>query len=495
MKRNPSFIIAVVLVSALALAAGLLLPRLLPAPETAAEQEAAPVPDQVLETGLGDVGIFYTETARDWGTEERRVYELPNGDRFTQVRLTFAEKAPAQEIAVDEFRLPLGSLLRRYDAAEETWRTGNPPQASDLPCGQYYLSFGDFNVMAVGPQVYRPQARQMLEHLPESDGVLRLQPLAEDEGWQVSFSVSVLPGGQAEYFYLTSAADILPLGDPEAMSRWAGYDLTGDNRWCWTGYYYRTPYNYIPSGDNYYHRLSAAYIAVKCAKQEDRACTDLALAMLHVMLDLQNEAGYFPTVAESQWLRDDYGVGAGFYDTRFNSDLVLALLVANEKYDVPEFAQAAAAYGQFYLDLVREHHHTLTAADGTEYWLAWDYYHPDGCLPSHCSLNHQVAEIRTLFRLYDLTEDEEYEELAQQLLGGIFTVGEDWILPDGDLNYAYLPDGSMGMQDYMYLTYNDLFYLRNELDQRYGEHDPVLDRIMSAKLGWMQANGVSGYKE
>ena len=487
-KRLPITFISIIAV--LALACLLFQSGLLPFPGAADEPPAEP--DQVLETGLGEVEVFLSETAYDWGTEERRTYDFPNGDRFCQVRLTFSEDCPRQEVVLDPLPLPLGTMLRRYDPPSSRWLTCNPP-AGELACGQYYFCFAGRNLMAVAPQAYLPRDNQMLEHVPAGDGCLRCLPLEDDQGWQASFCVPTLPGGRAEYFYFISAEDVLPAGDPEAMARWASYDFTGDNRWCYAGYYYRAPYNYVPNGPGYFHRLPAAYIAVKFAKQDEQACRELALAMLHVMLDLQNEQGFFPTAAESQWLRDDFGIGPGFYDTRFNSDLVSALLLMDQKYDVPEFAAAARAYGPFYLDLVERHHHVLAAADGSETWLAWDYYHPDGCLPSHCSLNHQIAELLTLFRLYDLTADPRYEELARRLLGGLFSVGEDWILPDGDLAYAYLPDGSVGMQDYPYLTYNDLLALKRELDRRYGGHDPVLDRIMEAKLSWMQAHGVDDY--
>ncbi|MDO4733519.1 MAG: hypothetical protein Q4B50_08430, partial [Bacillota bacterium] len=128
-------------------------------------------------------------------------------------------------------------------------------------------------------------------------------------------------------------------------------------------------------------------------------------------------------------------------------------------------------------------------------WLIWDYDHHSGCLPNHSSLNHQIAEILVLYHLFDLTGYQGYEELAAKMLRGILAVGEDWILEDQNLAYAYLPDGSMGLQDYPYLTYNDLFDLRQTLDARYGSHDPLLDKLMSAKMHWMQRNGVSGYKE
>ena len=164
------------------------------------------------------------------------------------------------------------------------------------------------------------------------------------------------------------------------------------------------------------------------------------------------------------------------------------------KHNIPEFADAAMRYGQYYESMAKTNHYTVSY-QGQEAWLVWDYTHPKGCRPNHCSLNHQIAEILVLFQLYDRTGYEGYQDLALLLLNGILAIGTDWILDNQDLAYAYLPDGSLGMQDYPYLTYNDLFDLCQTLDLRYGSHDPLLDALMSAKRQWMDQNNVEGYKK
>lgn len=49
----------------------------------------------------------------------------------------------------------------------------------------------------------------------------------------------------------------------DAQAQWSNYQMEGDNRWTDRGYYYTAPYNYIPTGENYFHRIPVSYIPIK----------------------------------------------------------------------------------------------------------------------------------------------------------------------------------------------------------------------------------------
>lgn len=66
-------------------------------------------------------------------------------------------------------------------------------------------------------------------------------------------------------------------------------------------------------------------------------------------------------------------------------------------------------------------------------------------------------------------------------------------MANGDLHYAVFSNGSYGLQDYPYLTYNDLFELQALLKEAGREPSAVLELLMQSKRRWMDANGVSGY--
>lgn len=60
----------------------------------------------------------------------------------------------------------------------------------------------------------------------------------------------------------------------------------------------------------------------------------IGLAMIDLMREQQNEYGFIPSQAGSTWLKTDYGIEPGYYDTRFNTDFWLANINAAENFGV-----------------------------------------------------------------------------------------------------------------------------------------------------------------
>lgn len=442
-------------------------------------------PIRTLESHLGETPVMSDVITGKHVEREIKEYHLANGDRFVQQHITcLTDLSEYHPIAA---MLPFEGegILRYYDDDREQW-TELSMEEGVYPVETYFLDSDGQHMILVPPQAYEQRENQMLESFPRRNGSMELR--RTEDGWLVLFLLTDAPQGTCyESMYLTSDEPLIDWG--EAEERWNKYDFTGDHRWTMDGYYYTTPSTYIPTGANYYHRLVSAYLTVDLSEETGRGADDLALVMLDTMCELQNDLGFFPTHGCSQWLQDDYQIGAGFYDTRFNSDLVQALIREYKESGVTRFRDAALTYGEFYRAMAEEQHYTVEGQG----WLVWDYWDPEGNLPNHCSLNHQLAEILVLLELYDLSGDTEYEALAHTMLKGILSLGYDWIRYDNNLHYAYLADGSMGMEDYPYLTYNDLFLMREALDDRYGTHDPMLDTLMEFKRYWMNYHGVRDY--
>ena len=187
---------------------------------------------------------------------------------------------------------------------------------------------------------------------------------------------------------------------------------------------------------------------------------------------------------------------AGFFDSRFNTDLGLAFIQDYKKFDEVRFMNYALQYGYFFQDFAQKHHYTVNGPWGEEGWLVHDYYHhEENYRPPHCSLNHQLNEIRFLYQLGEITADPSWIALADRLLKGIEITCDSWIKEDKDLHYCYFADGSFGLVDYPYLTYNDLFHLQTWLRKSTGSSNPYLQKLMDAKKIYMDFNGVSGYKK
>lgn len=469
-------------------------------------QEFVDKATDILQTGAGQVLINEDKVLDGELLRERREYAFPDGDVFYQERISLllqtttvdnssAYAEPMAELQQLNALMLTGEtgMLRYYDYDSQAWV--EQPLAEGLyPVRQYFIDTAGGSLILVPPQAYQQRENQTLEYLPLSDGAMQISHTNS------SFNIAVYmpeanPHLQYEYMYLLSGKQLIDWENAVSRDYWQGYLFDLDNRWCWSGYYYTAPANYIPSGDNYYHRLPAAYIVSNMAYYDNRAAKSLCLTMLDIMLDLQNEKGYFPTYAGSEWLLEDYQIGPGFYDTRFNSDLVQALDITARKYQVPRFVESIIRYGEFYLPMAIDNHYTLTDDMGGQGWLVYDYWHPEQMLPNLTSLNHQAAEIITLFALAEISGNNEYLQLAEYMLQGLTMLGDKWLKSDYDLHYAYLGNGEMGLRDYPYLTYNDLYHLQNLLEERWGGRNPQLQQLMDGKKIWMDKHNISGYKK
>ncbi|HBJ58980.1 MAG TPA: hypothetical protein DDY72_00535 [Verrucomicrobia bacterium] len=71
----------------------------------------------------------------------------------------------------------------------------------------------------------------------------------------------------------------------------------------------------------------------------------------------------------------------------------------------------------------------------------------------------------------------------------------DAVLVEAAEDYAYKPDGTYVEGDYPYLTYNDLYYLREYLTGVNRTETDTLTYLMGEKLQWMEKNGVTGYEK
>ena len=274
---------------------------------------------------------------------------------------------------------------------------------------------------------------------------------------------------------------------------WVNYVKNGDSHWCFDGYFRKSPSNYIPSGENYYYCCAASYcirgylgLMPRC-----KAAPALVILSLDTMSQRQNQYGYVPTTPGSEWLQGDYGIGPGFYDTRFNTDLLELYISAARRLGKGMFEETMNRYLAFFAQ-VADTSHIPTENGG---WLIPDYWHPDEITAPHTSLNHQASECLALYHAADLLNRKDLRALADRMLLAIVDTGSGWVMPNHNLYYSIKPDGTYVEGDYPYLTYNDLYDLRKYLSSSERSELETLTYLMGEKLQWMQNNGVTGYEK
>ncbi len=457
------------------------------------EDEKKPKPDEeyvAFNTLSGAVARkLLTERTIEGAVHESLQYSDTTGCTVSTVRVTSKAPEVPGHIAVS-VKLNGGSgTVRWYDLKTKKWNM-QELSGSVNPKGMYFviMDSGEEAVF-VTPQTYTDHGNSMLEYLPSKDGTLSVRKT--DTGFEFCLNVPALANGEhADMLAVTSKKRLIDWTDPGAGPRWANYNLTGDNRWCFNGYYYLSPSSYYPYGNNYYYSLPAAHIMGKMLKNPNEpASRVIGLMMLDTMQTQQNGLGFIPSKYGSTWLLDEFGIGPGFYDTRFNTDFWLACVNAMENFGADKWMPAAEKYADFFIDFAEKHHHKVSSGN-REGWLVEDYWSPYGGKSTHTSLNHQASEASLLYRLAKLMKNEDYAVFADKMVAGIELTENKWIMPDGNLYYSYYPDGTMRDGDYPDLTYNDLIGLNRLYSERHGKESEAISHLCKSKYGWMLKNGV-----
>ena len=439
-------------------------------------------PERVIHTADHVIQVF--ESSED-GRLQRR-YRFSDGTEVIAGRtLDAAGKTPVCSIW-----MPGEATVRIPDG--KSWRI-EPLSAGRYDGSCCYIdSEGGASCWCYLPQSYYLRDNNSLEYIPGGNGWLEARRYSD--GWLLTLMTPGSGAGtSAEYTVFTSEHPLFNWTERDhAAERFmVAYTLNTDGRWCYDGYYYEAPSTYVPSGENYFYRNVSCYFGKSMVFGADAyyGCNVFTQIIVDIMLRQQNAAGYLPSCSVSTWLLNDYGIGGGYYDTRFNSDWMETLYLVYTKSENDEIPPAVKRYFAFYLQHAQEHHRT-TANGG---WLVDDYSITGTKTETHTSLNHQLAEASALYHWGDLLGDGELVELADRMLQAVFDTTDKWIREDSNLHYSVSPAWVYGETDYPYLTYNDLFQMQKLLVSRGRERSPELDRLMDAKRSWMQKNGVTGY--
>ncbi|GAA4708210.1 hypothetical protein [Brevibacillus fulvus] len=428
--------------------------------------------------------------AIDNGLIKTKTVRFANGDTYWMKRIEFL----SDQASPYSLFIPLSgyeATFRYVDplAAEPAWLS--IPLSTTLPARSGFLQTEQMSMLMNASNLFQTVHSGTVEEQPN---YLPIYVYPTAEGYTLEVQIPQQANFVAEVWGLTSNQPLIDWEyDSAAEVIWHKIDLQYETKWSWDGFYVKTPATYTPYSAQSFWRLPTNYAAYWLLTEENsRASDELVWVMLDTALANQNEAGYWETLPQSNWLWQDYGIGPNFFDTRFNTDIASLLLKGYEKYHRAEFLQAAKMYAAFLMQHMNENHYLTYGTQ--EGWLVQDYGWTQPHLPTHVSLNHQLQEMNFLYQLYLVTEQPVYRDYADKLLYGIKNTGQRWLKPDGNLHYAYLNDGTFGLQDYPYLTYNDLVEAQNLLSRLYGMTDPDLLELMSSKKRWMDENGIYDYR-
>ncbi|MCF0150934.1 MAG: hypothetical protein HUJ80_05955 [Firmicutes bacterium] len=392
--------------------------------------------------------------------------------------------------------LQLGEDARIWARNHETggW-TVRPLSQGLFRSNTVYLESGSQFYLIDLPGSYRMLQNGVVQEICSASSYLRCEKAAEGRGFQVQI-VGFCPeeaGFTDCLIYRTGLKADWSL--PNAATQWASYTEDGMAKWLFDGYYRTVPAAYTPTCSDGYYRCAASFLLAVLQKQL-QSCSETApllLACLEVVMEQQNEDGFWATLPQSNWLYEDYNIEAGFYDTRFNTDLMLLVCDLAESLGELPFEEHVRRYVKFYTQSFLPGHSRTAKEQGIlPYdYAAWQQQSP--AAPALTSLNHLAAETLLLYRLSALLKEPSLADTADRLLLAIEETGAEWVRPDHDLSYGVTADGIFCRKDYASLTYDDLLTLQRWLIAGGKGPSAVIDGLLAEKKQWMDANGIKDY--
>ena len=210
---------------------------------------------------------------------------------------------------------------------------------------------------------------------------------------------------------------------------------------------------------------------------------DYVLSSIHVLKNYlpRYKNGVWLTEYTSTWLKKDYGIKAMYFDTGHNDTIAEYLINLYNYYNNDDLKNMSEYYAKYLLEESNKEI-TVTLKEGI---LPPDYFSTHHYTNSHCSLNHQLAIINYLLRIYIQTNNEEYKNLALTYLKTITNIGMNWINEEGDLYYQVNEKGIFSGTDYKTLTLEDLVITQELLEQIGENRIDVLDELINSKLKYL----------
>ena len=447
----------------------------------------APGCDRVLESPSWRTEVYESVLQSEEYLLQTRSYCHSNGTDLRAVRLTgTAENAPLLHFGFRE-----KAQISFFDEALGQWTQG------ELEPGDYraliaYLELPDGRSWLVQfPRTFRSCENGVIELQRNKSGVLRVA------GGSGHWDLTLLCGscGEGEFcdaMLEESDEPLITRGySDNVLTCFARYANSIEAVWCFDGYYRFTPTTYVPSGTGRFYHCPASYLAntIRTLPEAQAADLSILVSMMDTLCLQQNEDGFWPTTPESTWLKTDFGIPAGFYDTRFNTDAVQLLRKVNDLFGGGLFNSAIERYADFYQSFAGQAH--LETKNGG--WLVQDYWSKQVPQRTHTSLNHQAAECLLLYHLGLQFGRDDLIDTAKKLLLGIEDTGTEWVMEDHNFYYSREPDGTYNTGDYPALTYNDLLDLQVFLQRNAGRGSEVIAVLLTEKKFWMQANNVTNY--
>lgn len=356
-----------------------------------------------------------------------------------------------------------------------------PKNAVFLDSSGYYLRLGLVDI-------YKPLKNMVRQEMYEKSPQITV--MRSDTNIDYIIPLPGETGYFVENWGILSNSPLIDWNKQAAVEDARAGDLVRFRKLSTDGIYYLTPWNYYPTEKTAFWLNPASNYHVAGLFSRQNAGTyfkDIMISSMYSVIETQNKDHYWLTTPRSDWLYQEYGIPAGFYDTRFNTDVAEFMLDMYKKTGEKLALQAAQNYAIWLRNYVKQQG-IPTSGGGM---LVPDYHKPGlNHKKTNVSLNHLVSEMNFLYRLYLVDNNSANLKTGNLIRQAVRDTGRSWIKPNGDLHYAYLGDGKYGTQDYPLLTLNDLRTAQKLISQVSDEKQPddVFQILINSKEQYLINN-------
>ena len=459
-------------------------------------------PDEVIELENGTFSI-QTYSGSDMTATEAE-FKLDNGDIYHHTILPFSiYLKDYNQYKLDIYYEFDEGYVTYFDPETEEWVINQRLRSGvSFPLSTAFVNIENETYL-IFDQAYAYEEGEDGTIIARDDLMGRLFMNPRGYGFDFMLGYAMEEGITTEMWTLESHEPLIDMENPEAyvktgetsMEFWERCSYGTDHRFLLDGYYSKTPKTYSGYQENSFWKNPGIHVPYNYVLYgNDRASEDLGYIQLFLSSRNMEEAGYYKTEPESEWLQGAYGLEGNYYDTRFNADMGVALIKAYQKYNEPYFLDQAKKLLAFYAEFANNNHYAFYNETSQEGWLIQDYWNENGEYePVHSSLNHQMQEIYFLYLMGSELGDASVISLGDKLLKGVEITSDIWIKPGGDLHYGYIADGTFDIEDYPDLTYNDMYNVQAQLVEMGRERNASLDQLMQSKKAYMDKEGITSY--
>ncbi len=249
------------------------------------------------------------------------------------------------------------------------------------------------------------------------------------------------------------------------------------------GYYYQMNPRSVPYKESYFFMQGAIYIANTHLNTIDSKFSQVMTAkLIDDTAKKLNDEGYYPIPYRSEWLKADYNIEKGYFDTRWNLDYAYICLRMYEKFQDEKYLELADKVLTYYkkyanqnaIKIPYKEDACLVMDYGAEYYIGM----------THSSLNHHLMGLKALMYEDLLKEKPVNTEFIKKMLNGVEATCNSWIKKNGDLEYAIFVNGTYGLKDYPDLTLNDLRDCQALHEKLYKSKNASLETLIVSKQAW-----------